>query len=199
MLGSQAGPGPQRLPHHRADPSHPSLVLFGAPLLSLLQHCGSSWAQKFLRKHHLPLASAFPLKHSREHSSGTEVRRPDLRAQGYTEECRWFRGLPSAVPGWACFSGLGQWSVFVCYRNKTQGSGSRPTGRYGASWQMGPGVLGVSLPPPPPARTWSPCPPGRGAGPLQGGMFHLGKSSSHSRAPLWRWGVGAERGGGVSG
>ena len=62
---------------------------------------------------------------------------------------------------------------------------------------MGPGVLGVSLPPPP-ARTWSPCPPGGGAGPLQGGMFHLGKSSSIPGPPCgggeWgpRAGVGSQ-------
>lgn len=90
----------------------------------------------------------------------------------------------------ACFSGLGQWRVFVFYRNETQGAGSRPTGRHGASWQMGPGVLGVSRPPPTPTptRTGSPCLPGGGAGPLQEGMFHLGKPSSHAKAPLWRWG-----------
>lgn len=92
-------PCPQRLPHHRADPGHPSLVLCGAPLLSLLQHSRCSWAQKFLRKHHLASGSGLPLKRSCEYSSGTEVRSPDLRAQGYTEECRWFRGLPSAAPG----------------------------------------------------------------------------------------------------
>lgn len=129
-------------------------------------------------KHHSPLAPAFPLKRSCEHSSGTEVRlqarRRDLPAQGYTEECCWFRGLPSAAPGWACFSGLGQWSVFVFYRNETQGAG-RPTGRHGASWQMGPGVLGMSLLPAPlrphlePLRSWGwgRTPPGRNVAPRE--------------------------------
>ena len=53
---------PQCIPHHRADPGHPSLVLCGAPLLSLLQHSGCSWAQKFLRKHHLAPGSGLPLE-----------------------------------------------------------------------------------------------------------------------------------------
>ncbi|XP_070219207.1 uncharacterized protein [Bos mutus] len=66
-------PCPQRLPRHRADPGHPSLVLCGAPLLSLLQHSRCSWAQKFLRKHHLAPGSRLPLKRSCEYSSGTET------------------------------------------------------------------------------------------------------------------------------
>lgn len=52
---------PPASPPSQADPGHPSLVLFGAPPLSL-QHSGCSWAQKFLRKHHLAPGSGLPLE-----------------------------------------------------------------------------------------------------------------------------------------
>lgn len=196
VLGSQTGPCPQRLPHHRADPGHPSLVLFGAPLLSLLQHCGSSWAQKFLRKHHLPLAPAFPLKRSCEHSSGTRLGAVISEPRATQKNVA---GLGPAVSS----AGLGLFFRFrpmECFCFLQKRNPGRWVSSYWETWGIlanGPRCSG-RVPPLTP-RTWSPCPPGGGAGPFQEGMLHLGKPSSHSRAPLWRWGVGAEGGVGVSG
>lgn len=197
--GSSGRAVPPASPPSQADPGHPSLVLLGAP--RPLSSTVALRLRGVSEKAPFSPGPAFPWKRSSEHSSerrlGALISEP--RA---TEECRWFRGSAPSSTGLGLFFRFRSMEGFVFFRNKPRALGLVLLGDMGiladgprCSGRVSPG-LPRALPPPP---CPSPSPPlllplGGGADPPRRNVPPR-EAQLPLRAPLWRWGVGAEAGG----